>query len=110
MTQGCILPHGDHSLAGAEALISDPAVADYQQRYRSLADQYPGAGEEQQGAILIDAHLAANLVGATATARPEDTEIDPRNGDLLIAFTAAGSDGEVRADPAIFRSPASQVA
>ena len=60
------------------------------------------------GAILIDAHLAANAVGATATARPEDTEIDPASGDLLLAFTAGGSDGEGRADPAIFHGPARQ--
>jgi secreted PhoX family phosphatase len=62
----------------------------------------------QQGAILIDAHLAANAIGATAAARPEDTDIDPVNGDLLIAFTAAGRSEEGGADPAIFQGPAGQ--
>ena len=59
----------------------------------------------QQGAILIDAHLAANAAGATACPRPEDTDIDPINGDLLIAFTAAGRDDGGCSDPAVFRGP-----
>ena len=64
-------------------------------RYKKLGDLYPLGGDDvqaqlrQQGAILIDAHLAANAAGATACPRPEDTDIDPINGDLLIAFTAA---------------------
>jgi len=80
----------------------------YLQRYRTLADLYPGRGEERMGAILIDAHLAANAIGATAAARPEDTEIDSTTGDLLITFTAGGSDVDGRADPAIFQGPKGQ--
>ena len=102
------LPHSDRSLAGAELFRSDDAWQAYRQRFRTLADLYPGTGDEQLGAILIDAHLAANAAGATPTARPEDTELDPRSGDLLITFTAGGSDGEGQADPAIFRGPAGQ--
>ncbi|MFM1798786.1 MAG: hypothetical protein RLZZ117_1064 [Cyanobacteriota bacterium] len=102
------VPHTDRSRPGAEALNDDAAVAAYRQRFRTLADLYPGSGEEQMGAILIDAHLAANAIGATAGARPEDTELDPVSGALLIAFTAAGTDGEGRADPAIFRGPAGE--
>ncbi|MGB5135049.1 MAG: alkaline phosphatase PhoX, partial [Prochlorococcaceae cyanobacterium] len=105
LSQPTLLPHRDRSQPGAEALASDAAVAAYLQLHRSLADLYPGQGDERQGAILIDAHLAANAVGATPAARPEDTDIDPRSGDLLIAFTAGGSDAEGRADPAIFRGP-----
>lgn len=48
------------------------------------------------GAILVDAHLAGNLVGGTPAARPEDLEINPRNPrEVFIAFTdaAPGSDG-----------------
>ena len=48
---------------------------------------------------LPDLHLAR------ATCKPEDTDIDPTTGDLLISFTAGGSDGSERADPAIFRGP-----
>ena len=108
IAQACRLPHSDRSRAGAEALADDRQLAAYLQRYRNLADLYPGQGAEQMGAILIDAHLAANAVGATPTARPEDTELDPLSGDLLISFTAAGADGEDRPDPAIFRGPAGQ--
>jgi len=99
------VPHRDRSRAGAEPLQSEEAWRSYCELFRSLADLYPGTGEEQQGAILIDAHLAANAVGATPAARPEDTKIDPRTGDLLIAFTAGGGDGEGQADPAIFQGP-----
>jgi hypothetical protein len=108
LSQACLLPHSDRRRAGAEALQSDQELQAYLGRYRRLADLYPGGGETQMGAILIDAHLAANAVGATATARPEDTELDPVRGDLLITFTAGGSDGEGRADPAIFRGPAGE--
>jgi len=119
-----LLPHSDRRRPGAERFATDASVDGYRQRFKTLADLYPirsqghvqgqGKGQSQtqamaqMGAILIDAHLAANAVGATATARPEDTEIDPSSGDLLVAFTAGGSDGEGRADPAIFHGPARQ--
>ncbi len=51
---------------------------------------------KSQGAILCDAFLAANLVGGTPTARPEDLEVNPRNPrEVFIAYTdgAAGGDG-----------------
>ena len=99
------LPHRDRSQAGSELLRGDADLQSYRRLHRNLADLYPGAGEEQLGAILIDAHLAANAIGATPTARPEDTDLDPLSGDLLITFTAAGSDGEGQADPAIFSGP-----
>jgi len=104
------LPHSDRRRPGAERFATDEAIDRYRQRYQTLADLYPVQAQAmaQMGAILIDAHLAANAVGATATARPEDTEIDPASGDLLVAFTAGGSDGEGRADPAIFHGPARQ--
>lgn len=48
-----------------------------------------------QGAVLVDAFLAANLIGGTPTARPEDIEVHPRTQEVYIAYTdgAAGSDG-----------------
>lgn len=100
LEQPTVLPHSDRRRSGAEALVSDAAVAMYRQRYATLGELYTG-----QGAILVDAHLAANAVGATPAARPEDTVIDPLNGDLLIAFTAAGRNAEGGSDPAIFRGP-----
>lgn len=55
-----------------------------------------------QGAIVCDAYPAANLVGGTPAARPEDIEVHPRTKEVFIAFTdgAAGSDGY--ADSRIF--------
>lgn len=108
LSQPTRLPHPDRRQPGALDLASDAEVARYREQFGTLAALYPGSGEAQLGAILIDAHLAASAVGATAAARPEDTVIDPGSGDLLIAFTAGGADGEGRADPAIFSGPAGQ--
>ena len=57
---------------------------------KTLADFYPS-----RGAMLCDAFLAANLVGGTPTARPEDIEIHPDTKAVFIAMTdgAPGSDG-----------------
>ena len=57
----------------------------------TLADYY-----SSQGAVLCDAFLAANLVGGTPCARPEDFEVNPRRRrEVLLAMTdgAPGSDG-----------------
>ena len=111
LSQPTLLPHSNRKLSGSEALQSDAEVQSYGSRFRTLGHLYPLGGtdseaqQRQQGAILIDAHLAANAAGATACPRPEDTDIDPTNGDLLIAFTAAGRDGGGCSDPAIFRGP-----
>ncbi|NJK59574.1 MAG: DUF839 domain-containing protein [Oscillatoriales cyanobacterium SM2_1_8] len=64
-----------------------------------------------QGAVLVDAYLAANLVGATPTARPEDLEVNPRNPrEVFIAYTdgTPGSDGYV--DSRIFQISKQQTA
>lgn len=60
-------------------------------RNKTLADFYP-----TQGAVLVDAFLAANLIGGTPTGRPEDLEVNPRNpSEVFIAYTdgVPGSDG-----------------
>ncbi len=57
----------------------------------TLGDYY-----SSQGAILCDAFLAANLVGGTPCARPEDFEVHPRRRrEVFLAMTdgAPGSDG-----------------
>ena len=108
--QPTLVPHSDRTRPGGETLADDGAVNAYRRRFRTLADLYPGSEQEQMGAILIDAHLAANAIGATAAARPEDTELDPNTGALLVAFTAAGRDEEGAADPEIFRGPAGEKA
>lgn len=64
------------------------ALPDYQNK--TLANFYTS-----QGAVLVDAFLAANLAGGTPTARPEDIEVHPRTKEVFIAYTdgAPGSDG-----------------
>jgi uncharacterized protein len=64
---------------------------------KRLSDFYP-----TQGAALVDAYLAANVIGGTPSARPEDIEIHPRTKEVFIAYTdgAPGSDGY--ADSRIF--------
>jgi uncharacterized protein len=89
---------------GFTSIKSDTEGAAFRQQYKTLADLYGGSPEEQQGAILIDAHYAANAIGATCTARPEDTEIAP-NGSLYISFTSGSSGSEGGADTRIFKGP-----
>lgn len=86
----------------------DEQIQQFRQQYKTLSDLYSGTPAEQQGAISIDAHFAANAAGATCTARPEDTEIAP-DGTLYIAFTSgtAGSDGGP--DRLIFQGPKGEV-
>jgi uncharacterized protein len=73
----------------------DEDIATFKQQFKTLGDLYEGNAEEKQGAILIDAHLAANAVGATCAARPEDTKI-AADGSLYVTFTSgtpSSSDG-----------------
>jgi secreted PhoX family phosphatase len=81
----------------------DADVASFKQKFKTLGDLYEGTANQKQGAILIDAHYAASAVGATCTARPEDTEIAP-DGSLYITFTSgAGSDSDGGPDLRIFQ-------
>jgi uncharacterized protein len=89
---------------GTFAAKTDAEVQAFSAQYKTLGDLYEGTAQEKQGAILVDAHYAANAAGATGTARPEDTEIAP-DGSLYIAFTSGtpGSDGSI--DGRIFKGP-----
>jgi secreted PhoX family phosphatase len=93
---------------GFIAVKTEAEVNAFRQRFKTLADLYTGSPEEQQGAILIDAHYAANAIGATCTARPEDTDIAP-DGSLYIAFTSGSSGSEGGADARIFKGPKGEV-
>lgn len=56
-----------------------------------------------QGAVLTDAFLAANLIGGTPTARPEDIEVNPRNPrEVFIAYTDGAPGGDGYPDSRIF--------
>ncbi|HEY9694358.1 MAG TPA: PhoX family phosphatase [Oculatellaceae cyanobacterium] len=70
--------------------ISNEATALPSYQGKKLSDFYTS-----QGAVLVDAFLAANLIGATPTARPEDIEVHPQTKEVFIAYTdgAPGSDG-----------------
>jgi secreted PhoX family phosphatase len=96
-----------HDAAGYQRLTDDTAVDAFAAKYKTLADLYTGTPDEQQGAIVIDAHFAANAIGGTYTARPEDTEIAP-DGSLYICFTSGSSDEEGGPDQAVFASPSGE--
>ncbi|WRH69062.1 MAG: DUF839 domain-containing protein [Planktothrix sp. GU0601_MAG3] len=85
---------------------TDKDIQNFKRRFQTLGDLYTGNPEEQQGAILIDAHLAASAVGATCAARPEDTEVGP-DGSLFIAFTSGSADPKTGGpNLEIFQAPA----
>ena len=102
------LPNSDREQAVAELFRDDASVQAYRKRYPTLASLYRGDGKAVQGAILVDAHLAASAAGGTPTARPEDTKIDPISGDLLIAFTSGSPGMAGGADPEVFQGPEGQ--
>jgi uncharacterized protein len=84
---------------------NDADINAYKQQFKTLNDLYSGTPIEKQGAILIDAHYAANACGATCTARPEDTEIAP-DGSLYISFTSGSSrPADGGCDRRIFKGP-----
>ncbi|MER3434382.1 MAG: phosphatase [Leptolyngbya sp. ERB_1_1] len=80
-------------------------INQYKRQFKTLGDLYEGNPTEKQGAILIDAHYAANACGATCTARPEDTEIAP-DGSLYISFTSGSPDSKDGGpDKRVFKGP-----
>ncbi len=91
---------------GGFVKVEEDAIANqFKSSFLTLGDLYEGATpEEKQGAILIDAHFAANAAGATATARPEDTDV-ATDGTLFIAFTSGASGGDGGPDKTIFVGP-----
>lgn len=97
------LPNPDRTAGGVVKVEDDTAITAFTQQYKTLGDLYQGTDEEIQGAILIDAHYAANAAGVTCTARPEDTEIAP-NGSLFITFTSgAPSSSDGSPDARVFK-------
>ena len=66
----------------------------------TLGDLYPG--ENAQAVILMDAYAAANAIGATPSARPEDLEVHPLDQSIYIAFTDSTGSGDGSPDFRIF--------
>ncbi|EKQ69814.1 putative phosphatase [Leptolyngbyaceae cyanobacterium JSC-12] len=102
---GVMLPLPQRPEGGVFQAREDEEIETFKQKFKTLGDLYVGNEVEQQGAILIDAHYAANAIGATCTARPEDTEVGP-DGTLYIAFTSGGiSKFDGSPDLRIFKGP-----
>jgi secreted PhoX family phosphatase len=102
---GKMLPLPKRPEGGAFKATKDEEIMLFKEKFKTLGDLYEGDTTEKQGAILIDAHYAANAAGATCTARPEDTEVNS-DGSLFITFTsgsASASDGSP--DLRIFKGP-----
>ncbi|MBD2101457.1 PhoX family phosphatase [Leptolyngbya sp. FACHB-261] len=91
---------------GFDKVKEDGKVQEFKQQFKTLGDLYSGNNaQEVQGAILIDAHYAANAAGATCTARPEDTDL-AADGSLYITFTSgAASSSDGGPEKAIFKGP-----
>lgn len=102
---GAMLPLPQRPGGGILKVTEEEELEAFKQKFKTLGDVYTGSDIEKQGAILIDAHFAANAAGATCTARPEDTEIGP-DGSLFITFTSGGiSKQDGSPDARIFKGP-----
>ncbi len=99
-----LLPNPNRLEGGVQEYTNDERVADYKDQFKTLGDLYGGSPQEKQGAILIDAHYAANAAGVTCTARPEDTEL-AADGTLFITFTSGTPGGDGSPDKNIFQGP-----
>ena len=90
--------------SGIFKVNQDEKAIAFKNKYKTLGDLYSGTAEEKQGAILIDAHFAANAIGATCTARPEDSETGP-DGSIYITFTSGYPGGDGGPDTQVFSGP-----
>jgi secreted PhoX family phosphatase len=84
----------DEWIASVEAFTGKPFAN------TTLGDLYPG--ENAQAVILMDAYAAANAIGATPSARPEDLEVHPLDQSIYIAFTDSTGSGDGSPDFRIF--------
>ncbi len=89
---------------GIFAIATDAEATEFKQKFATLGDLYQGSAIEKQGAILIDAHYAANAIGATTTARPEDVAL-ATDGSLYIAFTSGTPNSDGGPDKRVFKGP-----
>ncbi|KAI9130456.1 PhoX family phosphatase [Acaryochloris sp. CCMEE 5410] len=99
------LPNPDRQEGGYIDITNDPDALTFQQTFQTLGDLYEGSASERQGAILVDAHYAANAAGITGLARPEDTTFDPEQKALFVAFTSGGPGEDGGPDQQIFQGP-----
>ncbi|WP_448570800.1 PhoX family protein [Trichothermofontia sp.] len=105
---GEMIPLPQRPDGGFFRATEDAQAIAFQHQFSTLGDLYTGTALEKQGAILIDAHFAANAAGATCTARPEDADLRP-DGTLFIAFTSGSpSSRDGSPDLRIFQGPDGQ--
>jgi hypothetical protein len=98
-----MLPLPQRPAGGIFRATKEEEISEFKSKFKTLGDLYVGSDREKQGAILIDAHYAANAIGATCAARPEDTKV-ATDGSLFIAFTSgAASDSDGSPDLRIFK-------
>lgn len=103
-----IMPNSDRTVGGIMEVTTEEQIKSLVKQFKTLGDLYQGnSPEEIQGAILIDAHVAASAAGVTNTARPEDTIINEQ-GTLFVAFTSGAADEEGGPDQTIFVGPESE--
>lgn len=100
-----MLPNRDRNQGGYVPVSRDQEALEFQKTFKTLGDLYQGNPTERQGAILIDAHCAANAVGVTCLARPEDTSFDPIQNALFITFTSGSPGEDGGPDQHIFQGP-----
>ena len=99
------LPNSDREIGGKMEVTQEFDVVRYKQQFKTLGDIYQGNNnQEKQGAILVDAHLAANAAGITCTARPEDTMVG-EDGTLYISFTSGSPGSDGGPDLRVFKGP-----
>ncbi|MEA5478515.1 alkaline phosphatase PhoX [Pseudanabaena galeata UHCC 0370] len=100
---GKMLPLPQRPAGGIFRATKEEEISEFKSKFKTLGDLYVGSDREKQGAILIDAHYAANAIGATCAARPEDTKV-AIDGSLFITFTSgAASDSDGSPDLRIFK-------
>ncbi len=102
--EGGLVPLPKRPQGGIFEVTTDAEALAFKQQFATLGDLYQGNDIEKQGAILIDAHFAANAVGATTTARPEDTDM-AADGSVYIAFTSGSPGGDGGPDKRVFQGP-----
>ena len=90
---GNMIPLPQRPEGGVFKATKSEEISEFKSRFKTLGDLYEGSDREKQGAILIDAHFAANAAGATCTARPEDTKVAP-DGSLFVTYTSGLPSGE----------------
>ncbi len=69
------------------AVFNEDGTGEWKPLYFAEGPLTPENGFENQGDVVINARIAADLLGATKMDRPEDIEVNPVNKKVYIACT-----------------------